>query len=65
MTEDFRVAISQISGICTIYGSLITFACHRLFKNGYLTTQFPQILPSTHPWSLLNVFKQLTLDIES
>ena len=59
MTGDFRVAVSQISGICTIYGPLITFACHRVLKNGYLTRQFPQILPSIHPWSLLDVFKQL------
>ena len=48
-----------------IYGLLITFACHRLLKNGYLTTQFPQILPSILPRSLLDDFKQSTLDIES
>ena len=45
MTGDFRVAVSQISGICMIYGPLITFACHRVLKNGYLTTQFHKYYP--------------------
>ena len=48
-----------------IYWPLITFACHRVLKNGYLTTQFLQVLPSIHPWGSPDVFKQLTLDIEA
>ena len=65
MAGDFRVAVSQISGICMIYGPLITFACHRVLKSCYLTTQIQRIPLSIHPWSSFDVFKQLTLDIES
>ena len=38
--------ISVLWNLHDIYGPLITFACHRVLKNGYLTTQFPQVLPS-------------------
>ena len=65
MTGEYRVAVSQFFGICMIYGPLITFACHRVLKNGYLTTQFPQVLPSIHPWGSPDVFKQLTLELEA
>ena len=65
MTEVYRVAVSQFFRICMIYGPLTTFACHRVLKSGYLTTQSPQVLSSTQAWGSPAVFKQLTPDIEA
>ena len=57
MTGVYRVAVSQLFRICMIYGPLITFACHRVLKNGYLTTQSPQVLSSSQDWGSPAVFK--------
>ena len=43
MAGDFRVAVSQIGGICMIYGPPITFAGHHVLKSCHLTTQIQRI----------------------
>ena len=63
--HSFRVAVSQICGICMIYGPPITFAGHHVLKSCYLTTQIQLIPLSIHPLSSFDVFELLPLDIET